>query len=104
MSTPKKAAPKPAPYKPAAPKTAKLAIPTNQAAPAKLVNDGGKPANGRHVPSSIPGGGASDYSNAVGSNVTPAKGVKASASPEVMDAPPQLPPYVGGSMNGSPIC
>ncbi len=46
----------------------------------------GRPAGGRHVPSSVPNAGPYDCST--GSNVTPAAGVTAPASDAVLNAPP----------------
>lgn len=91
------------PMKPAAPKAKTAAKPPIVPPPAKLVNDGGKPKGGKHVPSIVPGAGASDYSGSVGSNVVPAKGVPASKSSDVMDAPPYLAPRDSGMSGGSPI-
>lgn len=72
------------------------AKPTRPAKPVpKLQN--GRPAGGKHVPSSVPGAGAYDARGTVnrhiagmgatGSNVTPAKGPRRQ-SQEVLEAPP----------------
>lgn len=56
--------------------------------PQPMVHNG-RPAGGKHVPSSVPGQGAYDCSDAVGSNVHPAAGVDDASEPEqVLNAPP----------------
>jgi hypothetical protein len=50
---------------------------------------GGRPVDGMHVPSAVPGAGAYDCSGAVGSNIVPAaSSVSPAASDDVLDAPP----------------
>lgn len=84
------------------PKTAQLARATGTVPPpAALARDGGKPAGGKHVPSTVPGSGASDHSVAIGSNIRPATSVKPSASSEVLDAAPYL-GIADGMTNGTP--
>lgn len=52
---------------------------------------GSQPANGKHVPSNVPGHQVYDCSGAVGSNVVSSGGKKASA--QVLSAPPMSAEY-----------
>lgn len=64
---------------------------------------GGQPANGKHVPSNVPGhAGPFDSSQGIGSNIAPMAGGANAASPDVLDASPGYGNYPDASMDAQP--
>lgn len=67
------------------------------------VNGGGQPANGKHVPSNVPGQMVHDNTRSVGSNITCKPGTDMDSGSDVLAAPPWAAAYPTPGIDQDPM-